>query len=192
MTLLVPDPAADPRCEHACFVAWVTRLVRSERPRLAGIARAEGLADAEALDAVQDGLLTFLGLPAAAELGTQLADGDGARLLATVVRNAARNARRRHHRARPHDDVVETMPDDGGADTLARLALAEDRVAMSACVAELGDGGQRVVVMRLLDELSGDEVAAELGTTPGNVAVMLHRAKDKLRACLAAAGVDRL
>jgi RNA polymerase sigma-70 factor (ECF subfamily) len=105
----------------------------------------------------------------------------------TVVRNAARNARRRHHRARPHDDELESLA--AGDDTVSRIARAEDRLAMSACVAELGEGAQRVVMMRLLDELSGDEVAAELGTTPGNVAVMLHRAKDKLRACLAAADV---
>jgi RNA polymerase sigma-70 factor (ECF subfamily) len=57
---------------------------------------------------------------------------------------------------------------------------------MSTCVSELGEGAQRIVMLRLLDELSGDEVAAELGTTPGNVAVMLHRAREKLRACLVA------
>src|SRR5262245_18804851 len=100
-------------CEHACFVGWVTRLVRAERPHLVAAARAEGLADADALDAVQDGLITFLGLPAAAaivdrasatlrvaarpgEAGAFDRDREGARLLATVVRNAARNARRRH------------------------------------------------------------------------------------------------
>lgn len=170
----------DRRCEHACFVAWVTRLVRAERPRLAAIARAEGLGDAEALDAVQEGLITFLGLPAAAALIDQ--DGDGARMLATVVRNAARNLRRRHHRARPHDGEPDQLP--AGDDTLAAIARAEERLAMSACVAALGEGAQRVVMMRLLDELSGDEVAAQLGTTPGNVAVMLHRAREKLRLCL--------
>jgi RNA polymerase sigma factor (sigma-70 family) len=170
----------DQNCENSCFVAWLTGLVRAERPHLVAVARAEGLGDAEALDAVQDGLITFIGLPAAK-------DG-GAGMLSTVVRNAARNARRKHHRAKPHDDeAVETL--EGDDDVVAKLARAEDRVAMSACVAELGAGARRVVVMRLLDELSGDEVAAELGTTPGNVAVMLHRAKDKLRACLEAADV---
>ncbi|HTJ43750.1 MAG TPA: sigma-70 family RNA polymerase sigma factor [Kofleriaceae bacterium] len=167
-------------CEHACFVAWVTRLVRAERPTLVAIARGEGLADSEALDAVQEGLITFLGLPSASELVDQ--DRDGARLLSTVIRNAARNARRKHHRARPHDGDLEAIA--GGEDTAAAVARAEARLAMSSCVAELGEGAQRVVMMRLLDELSGDEVAAELGTTTGNVAVMLHRAKEKLRACL--------
>ncbi|SRR5258706_2040745 len=167
-------------CEKACFVSWVTRLVRAERPRLVAAARAEGLGDAEALDAVQDGLITFLGLPDAGELVER--DRDGARLLTTVVRNAARNSRRRHHRAKPHDGDADSLPADD--DTLARVARAEDQLAASTCVAELGETARRVVMMRLLDELSGDEVAEELGTTPGNVAVMLHRAKEKLRACL--------
>jgi len=168
-------------CQKACFVSWVTRLVRTERPRLVATARAEGLGDAEALDAVQDGLITFLGLPEAGELVER--DADGARLLGAVVRNAARNARRRHHRARPHDGDADALPTDD-ADTLARIARAEDQLAMSACVAELAESARRVVILRLLDELSGDEVAAELGTTTGNVAVMLHRAKEKLRACM--------
>jgi RNA polymerase sigma-70 factor (ECF subfamily) len=175
--------SAEHRCADHCFVAWVTRIVRAERPHLVAAARAEGLADAEALDAVQDGLVTFLGLDAASELVDR--DVEGARLLTAVVRNAARNLRRRHHRARPHDGDGETIEarDD---DVIDRIARAEDRLAMSTCVSELGEGAQRVVMLRLLDELSGDEVAAELGTTPGNVAVMLHRAREKLRACLIA------
>jgi RNA polymerase sigma-70 factor (ECF subfamily) len=163
----------------------VTRLVRAERPRLVAAARGAGLRDGEALDAVQDALVTFLGLPEAATLVDR--DADGARLLATVVHNAARNARRRHSRAKPHDDQVDALV--AVDDTRARVARAEQRLAMSACVASLGEGAQRVVMMRLIDELSGDEVAAELGTTSGNVAVMLHRAKDKLRDCLEAADV---
>src|SRR5215470_7353028 len=122
----------DQNCENACFVAWMTGLVRTERPRLVAIARAEGLGDAEALDAVQDGLITFIGLPAAK-------DGGG-RMLSAVVRNAARNARRKHHHAKPHDDeAVDTLP-GANDDVVAKLARAEDRVAMSACVAELGAG----------------------------------------------------
>jgi len=172
------------RCADSCFVAWVTRLVRAERPRLAAAARGEGLTDAEALDAVQDGLITFLGLPSASEVAGR--DDEGAKLLTAIVRNAARNLRRRHHHARPHDGDPDALTSDadGDGDTIDRIARAEAQLAMSTCVAELGDGAQRVVMMRLLDELSGDEVAAQLGTTPGNVAVMLHRAKEKLRACL--------
>src|SRR5262249_54717918 len=120
------------RCEQACFVAWVTRLVRAERPRLAAAARDEGLGDAEALDAVQEGLITFRGLPGAAALGAGHEDRDAARLLAAVVRNAARNQRRRHHRARPHDGDLGGVASDDRDDAVHRIARAEERLAMSA------------------------------------------------------------
>jgi RNA polymerase sigma-70 factor (ECF subfamily) len=178
-------PCEPNRCERGCFVAWVTRLVRAERPQLVRVARREGLGDNDALDVVQDGLITFLGLARASELVDR--DEDGARLLAAVVRNAARNARRRHHRARPHDGDPTAIRSD--QDLAATVVRAERRLAMSSCVSALGTDAQRVVIMRLLDELSGDEVAAQLGTTTGNVAVMLHRAKERLRACLVDAGI---
>ncbi len=172
-------------CEPSCLVAWVTRLVRAERPRLVAIARREGLSRADALDAVQEAVLIFLGRTEPSALVDR--GPEAARLLAVITRNAARNARRRHHRARPHDAEVEVA--DAGADAAAALAQAEARIAVSACVAQLGAGQQRVVIMRLLDEISGDDVAAALGTTPGNVAVMLHRARARLQACLRDADV---
>jgi RNA polymerase sigma-70 factor (ECF subfamily) len=180
------DPSCEPgHCERGCFVSWLTQLLRAQRPRLVQVARGEGLGDGEALDAVQDGLIAFLGLPAAWALVDR--DDDGANLLAGTVRNAARNVRRRHHRAKPHDGDPEDLAADQGA--AAAVVRAEQQLAMSSCVAELGADAQRVVMMRLLDELSGDEVAAELGTTPGHIAVMLHRAKQRLRACLIGSGV---
>lgn len=44
------------------------------------------------------------------------------------------------------------------------------------------------LVLRLLDEVHGEDVARLLGMTPGNVAVLLHRAKGNLRTCMASAG----
>jgi RNA polymerase sigma-70 factor (ECF subfamily) len=36
----------------------------------------------------------------------------------------------------------------------------------------------------MLEEQPGDDVARALGITPGHVAVLLHRAKATLRACM--------
>jgi RNA polymerase sigma-70 factor (ECF subfamily) len=36
----------------------------------------------------------------------------------------------------------------------------------------------------VLEELSGDDAARELGVTPGHVAVLLHRARKQLEACM--------
>jgi RNA polymerase sigma-70 factor (ECF subfamily) len=41
------------------------------------------------------------------------------------------------------------------------------------------------VTLRMLEEQPGEDVAAALGITPGHVAVLLHRAKRSLRACMA-------
>jgi RNA polymerase sigma-70 factor, ECF subfamily len=191
MPAAAPDPAPPMTAStdaYPCFFGWVTHLVRTHRPRLIAAARGEGLTDAEALDAVQEALVTFLGRDDATALVAR--EDESARLLVAIVRNAARNQRKRHHRARPHErdpDVVQALPAD--ADSVdALIARAEEQVALTGCVAQLGRLQREVVTLRLLEELTSDEVAAQLGTTPGNVAVMLHRAKQKLRACLLEGG----
>jgi DNA-directed RNA polymerase specialized sigma24 family protein len=47
---------------------------------------------------------------------------------------------------------------------------------------------QRAVVnLRLIDEVPGQDVARQLGTTPTHVGVLLFRAKQRLQRCLASA-----
>ena len=53
------------------------------------------------------------------------------------------------------------------------------------CVEKLAHVQRQVVTLRLLEDQPGVRVADLLGTTPGNVAVILHRAKRELRACMA-------
>lgn len=164
------------------FTGWVSDLASRHARDLAAVARREGLSTDDALDAVQEAFHTFLQIPKAR---TIVEDGDDSRKLLTVlVRNAARNMRRRHFRARPHVDV----DDQPVADDLPRvddlLAQAEDHVTLLGCVTKLGDVQQKVVTLRMLEELTGDEVARELGLTPGHVAVLLHRAKKELLRCV--------
>jgi RNA polymerase sigma-70 factor (ECF subfamily) len=165
---------------------WITSLVRSQTSRLARTACAEGLSGIDALDAVQEGLASFLLLPQARRLAA--APEEAAALLSVVVRNVARNLRRRHHRARPHvsdGEVVEALADPlPSADEL--VARAEEHVRLLGCMHKLSDVQQRVVTLRLLEELSGHETAATLGVSPENAAVLLHRAKVALRDCVEA------
>lgn len=171
--------------EDQGFFSWVTRLVRDHRAALAAVARSEGLLADDALDAVQDAFVTFLGLPHSRKLAND--DADSRNLLAILVRNHARNHRRRHHRARPHvseAEVLEEIADDReSVDSL--IAHAEDHVLAFQCVEKLGEVQRRVVSLRLLEDQPGVRVADLLGTTPGNVAVILHRAKRELRECMA-------
>ena len=55
---------------------------------------------------------------------------------------------------------------------------------MVGCLATLSEIQRAVVSLRLVDEVPGEDVARLLDTTPGNVAVLLHRAKRALHACL--------
>jgi RNA polymerase sigma-70 factor (ECF subfamily) len=165
------------------FVGWVSTLARTHARPLATVAVREGLTRVEAVDAVQEAFVTLLALPQARELSN---DDDGAaRLMAVLVRNAARNMRRRHHRSRIHEPIepANDVPVDvPGVDELANAA--EEHVALLGCVKQLGDVQRKVVSMRMLDELTPVETASSLGLTPGHIAVLLHRAKLALIRCL--------
>jgi len=162
------------------------RVVREERAALAGIARREGLGPEDALDCVHDALCAFLQIGLRGELPDRAAE-HGA-LLTGIVRNMARNRRRRHHLARPHraldaDDVSDVGADS--ADVEAMVAHAQECARLHGCVESLCETHRAVVTMRLLEERPGEDVAAALGITRGHVDVLLHRAKAALRACMA-------
>jgi RNA polymerase sigma-70 factor (ECF subfamily) len=169
-----------PRC---CCADWVAGLARDHAGRLAAIARREGVLPEDALDVVQDAFHTFLQRPESERLRDK--PDEAARLLAAIVRNAARNARRRHHRARPHVEVseLELASETPAADEF--LDHAETSAQLAGCMARLGEVHRHVVTLRVLEELSGEQAARALGVTPGHVAVLLHRARKQLESCLA-------
>jgi RNA polymerase sigma-70 factor (ECF subfamily) len=165
------------------FHGWVTVLVHRHRARLTRVVRREGLRADDALDCVQEAFLSFLTLPQARHL-VGLPD-DSARMLVILARNIARNRRRRHDYSRPH--VVDTATVDGlvcdtaSADEI--VAAAEQHAMMLGCMATLNEMQRAVVQLRLVDEIAGENVARQLGTNAGHVAVLLHRAKQHLRSC---------
>lgn len=169
---------------QCCCGDWVSHLARDHAGRLAAIARREGAGAIDALDVVQDAFHTLLGRSDIAVLREK--PEDAARVLATIVRNAARNLRRRHYNAKPHVDVddVELGARTPTPDEALEHAIVASQLA--GCMAKLGDAHRHVVTLRVLEELSGDEAARELGVTPGHVAVLLHRARKQLEACMLA------
>lgn len=165
-------------------VGRVGRLVHQHRARLAALARSEGLRPADAFDVVQEAFGRFLERADAARLAE--APDEAQRVLAAMVRNLARNLRRLAALARPHDGdaaVLDGLPaPDPSVEDL--MSAAEERLQLQGCVASLADLQRAVVTLRMLEELDGDDVAATLGITPGHVAVLLHRAKANLAACM--------
>ncbi len=167
------------------FFAWVTDLVHANRARLFGIARREGLGSEDAFDCVQDVLMHFLDLPEARRLAA--VPDDAARLLSVMVRNTARNRRRLHPIAKIHESSPELLGAlaDPMPEVEALLVDIEERLKLLGCINQLGVMQKAVVTLRMLDEQPGEKVAAILKTTSSNVAVMLHRAKGRLRFCMA-------
>jgi RNA polymerase sigma-70 factor (ECF subfamily) len=179
-----PCRCADDSPDRAAFIAWVGELVHRHRWELVAIARREGLSPEDAFDAAQEAFQTFLTLPAARPLVD--AGDDSQRLLHTLVRNEARNRRRLHAVARPHDGdaarLAELPADAPSVEDL--VAAAELELQLRGCVQELADVQRAVVTLRMLDEASGEDVARRLDLTPGHVAVLLHRAKENLLRCM--------
>src|SRR5262245_36280502 len=96
--------------------SWITKLVHDHRTQLARVARREGLGTEEAFDVVQDAFQAYLILPDAERL---VGDVEGSRkMLVAIARNVARNRRRRHELARPHEDIDAARPDSGTAAVL--------------------------------------------------------------------------
>lgn len=175
----------DDTSAHSDPLQLLADVVQRERRALVGVATREGLSAEEALECVQDALCTWLaGRPRApASEGPLL----GA-TLKTMVKNAARNFRRRHRRLKPHsavDDEPNLAAVGGDAEQLLDAASAALR--LQVCVAELREVERAVVSLRLLEERSGEDVAETLGLSRAHVDVLVHRAKATLRACMRAA-----
>jgi RNA polymerase sigma-70 factor (ECF subfamily) len=165
------------------LLGWASELAQTHAAPLLAVARAEGLTATDALDATQEAFHTLLSLPQARGFAGEREDAE--RLMTLLVRNAARNMRRRHHRARPHADweTLDAAPtDEPSVEQL--IARAEEHVALLGCVRQLAEVQRQVVTLRLLEEVALPRVATELGLTEGNVALLMHRAKKALRACL--------
>ncbi len=177
-TLTTPSPAFD-------ALDALGHLVPAHRRALARLARREGVSAEDAVDCVQDALCTFLQLAQRGELPPE--PGRLAAFLAGVVRNAARNRRRRHEVARPHEEL-SSSPVAGEPSSEELVARAEEHVRLRACVDRLCDTQKAVVLLRLLDERPGEDVADALGITRGYVDVLLHRAKASLRVCMTDGG----
>ena len=165
-------------------IAWVRAARRGDQASFAALyqryrapVHAVVLARVPARDAgdlVQDVFVTAL-----RRLGSLRDDGKFAGWLMTIARNAATDHLRR---ARPHSELPDEIPAtaiaEGAQRTEARRALAAIR--------SLPDAYRETLLMRLLEGMTGKEIAARTGLEPGSVRVNLHRGMKLLRARLEA------
>jgi RNA polymerase sigma-70 factor (ECF subfamily) len=170
----------------------ISQLARERRSALAALARAEGVSPEDAVDCVQEALCTLLDRldPQSGRTIGKLPEdpSEWHRSLAVMVKNAARNRRRRRYLARPHVELDELPSQAPASDETIDdvLGRAEEHVRLRACVEELCEIQKSVVTLRMLEEQPGEDVARALGISAAHVAVLLHRAKAALRSCMIA------
>lgn len=95
--------------------------------------------------------------------------------LAQIARNLARMKRRRDLRLAPIDD--QTPAPDRSSD-------AVDGVEILAAIRSLPEAYRETLMLRLVEQLSGEEIASRTGMTHGSVRVNLSRGMTLLRAKL--------
>lgn len=167
--------------------AWYARYVLPEVDVLLRVALSMTAQPGDAEDLVQDTLLR-----AWRSIGSF--DGQYPRAwLLTIMRNAEIN---RHRRRRPQLlDDPETQLERYARGRPAG-ASAEDTVvnrvfddAVESALADLPDGFRDVVILIDVDGLTYAEAADVLGVPRGTVMSRLHRARTRIRASLAEAGI---
>ena len=115
-----------------------------------------------------------------------------------VAGNALVDHVRRSRRYVPLGIRATDVGDEGAGDTmtdaddraLAAFTATIERDALSRAMAELPDPHRRVVVLRYVDGLEGEELAAAMGCSRGTAAVRLHRALRALRTLLEQESAD--
>jgi RNA polymerase sigma factor (sigma-70 family) len=61
---------------------------------------------------------------------------------------------------------------------------AIDRVKLKTCFDHLGQRSRTVLALSFFADCSAQEIAADLGTSTGNVRVLRHRALEQLQLCM--------
>ena len=116
-------------------------------------------------DLVQEVFLAALG-----RLSGLRDDGAFGGWLATIARNRAHDY---HRRAREWTELPENVP--------ARERHSPEALAALEAIRMLPEAYREPLLMRLVEGMSGDEIAARTGLTPASVRVNLHRGMKQLR-----------
>ena len=166
-------------------------LVRTYGPRLTGVARRILRDEDQAREAVQDAFVSAFRsrnqFQGESRLGTWLH-----RITVNAALQRIRKARRRPEE--PIEDLLPRFLPDGHhvehfqswtepADE--RLSRQETAATVRAAIDRLPEAYRTVLLLRDIEEMSGQEVAELLQITPNAVKIRLHRARMALRTLIA-------
>jgi RNA polymerase sigma-70 factor, ECF subfamily len=100
--------------------------------------------------------------------------------LATITRNRAND----FHRAVRETTALREEPGPGGAPAQASDPARAEAFAALAAIRGLPEAYRETLVLRLVEGMTGPEIAARTGLTPASVRVNLHRGMKMLREAL--------
>jgi RNA polymerase sigma-70 factor (ECF subfamily) len=165
-------------------------LVRTFGGRLLAVARRYVRTEEDAQDVVQSAYLNAFRALERFEGSCQVFTW----LHRIVVNTALMKLRTRRRRPEESiEDLLPTFQDDGhhveqfsdwGARADVLVEQRQARATVQACISRLPDNYREVLVLRDIEELSTQEVAASLGMTTTAVKVRLHRARQALSTLL--------
>lgn len=168
-------------------------VVRENVAPLVRAARAAGLQDDDAHDAVQDTLLVFV----------QKADQfDGRASVRTwlfgILFHKIRERRRTSGREEPVDDieaVVNARFDAAGrwlrppSPTDASATTAEVMTRLRECLEHVPERPRSAFILREIEQMKTEEICNVLDVSANNLGVLLYRARNRLRECLETKGI---
>jgi RNA polymerase sigma-70 factor (ECF subfamily) len=155
------------------------QLMRLHNRKLYRTARAILGDDAEAQDAVQEAYLRAYNA-----LHTFRGEAKLSTWLVRISANEALMRRRRRAQPAPEDSNPETLADEA-ADPEADAQRSEMRRLLESRIDALAEGYRTVFVLRGVEELSVEEVAAALNIPEATVRTRFFRARGLLRAAMA-------
>lgn len=109
--------------------------------------------------------------------------------LATITRNCANDYYRQN---RGETEVTECLPEDENDAPAAKEKSNAEAVVILEHVRGLPDAYRETLILRLVEGMTGPEIAARTGLTPGSVRVNLHRGMQQLREKLTQTGHGRV
>jgi len=161
--------AIDPAAERGLCTRFAQRI------RLYGLRHLRD--EAAAADLVQEVLLVLL---ASVRDGRINEPAHLERFVLGTCRNLVAKVRRGEQRTRTFEQAALPLAEQELPPAFARA----DTTRVAICLAHLDARAQRVVMLTFGDDRATEEIASELGTTPGNVRVIRHRALAALQRCV--------
>jgi RNA polymerase sigma-70 factor, ECF subfamily len=98
--------------------------------------------------------------------------------LAAITRNHANDY---HRQTRPVTSVTESLPEDEAELPASNTSSDAEAAMILAFVRSLPETYREPLILRLVEGMTGPEIATRTGLTPGSVRVNLHRGMQQLR-----------